>query len=179
MDSTFDTAAGALDRAGVRFLLGGGFAVNAHGYARGTEDIDLLVSDADRARADAALCGAGFQPFRRVDVVTRYHPPDGMRFVLDVLTLAAATMDSLWQGSVTRPFAGRDIRLPGLDHLLAMKVHAMKHDKMLRGLKDLLDIAQLVRVNGLDPKGDRLRDICLRFGNTQILDSVRKALDET
>jgi hypothetical protein len=164
---------------GVRFLLGGGFAVNAHGYARGTEDVDLIVADADRRRADEALCAAGFQRFKQAEVVNRYAPPAGMRFVVDVLPVEDATFGSLWEGSVVRSLQGRETRIPGLDHLLAMKVHAMKHDKMLRGLKDLLDIAQLARVNDLDPNGARLRDICLRFGNAQILDSIRKALEDT
>lgn len=33
----------ALDDAGVRFLVAGGVAVNLHGYARMTQDLDLVV----------------------------------------------------------------------------------------------------------------------------------------
>lgn len=37
----------ALNSAGVRYLLIGGFAVILHGYVRGTQDIDLLVDSSE------------------------------------------------------------------------------------------------------------------------------------
>lgn len=37
----------ALNEAGVRYVLIGGFAVILHGYVRGTKDIDLLVDPSD------------------------------------------------------------------------------------------------------------------------------------
>jgi predicted nucleotidyltransferase len=38
----------ALNEAGARYLLIGGFAVVAHGYERATKDIDLLADDSPR-----------------------------------------------------------------------------------------------------------------------------------
>ena len=38
--NSFVTVARALDEAGVRYLVAGGLAVNAHGYLRYTNDID-------------------------------------------------------------------------------------------------------------------------------------------
>lgn len=176
MDGSFQRAAEALDAAGVTFLLGGGFAVNAHGYARGTEDIDLLVSDVEQAASDHALGEAGFRCFRSADVVRRYQPPAGLRFVLDVLPLDAATFARLWADAVSRPFQGREVRIPSLAHLLAMKIHAMKHDQLVRGLKDLLDIVELARRNGLTSADSPLKDWCLKYGDAQVWESVRKAL---
>ena len=39
----FDLLVRVLDEAGVRYLVAGGLAVNAHGYLRFTRDIDLVV----------------------------------------------------------------------------------------------------------------------------------------
>ena len=50
--SSFETIAKALDSAGVRYLVAGGFAVNAHGVLRFTKDLDLVVVQTDK-NADA------------------------------------------------------------------------------------------------------------------------------
>ena len=41
--ASFDALVRALDEAGVRYLVAGGLAVNAHGYLRFTRDIDLVI----------------------------------------------------------------------------------------------------------------------------------------
>jgi len=54
----------ALDAAGVRFLVAGGLAVNAHGYHRFTKDVDLvLMLEHDNVlNAFAALESLGYRP---------------------------------------------------------------------------------------------------------------------
>lgn len=53
-----------LDEAGVRFLVAGGVAVNLHGYARMTQDLDLVVElSPDNARAAMqALASLDYRP---------------------------------------------------------------------------------------------------------------------
>ena len=43
MLESFEALAAALERAGVRYLVAGGLAVNAHGYVRYTKDVDLVI----------------------------------------------------------------------------------------------------------------------------------------
>jgi hypothetical protein len=54
----------ALNESGVRFLVAGGLAVNAHGYLRFTKDADLVLHfGADNIRrAFAALAALGYHP---------------------------------------------------------------------------------------------------------------------
>lgn len=40
---SFEAVVGALNDAGVRYLIAGGLAVNAHGYLRFTHDVDVIV----------------------------------------------------------------------------------------------------------------------------------------
>jgi hypothetical protein len=47
LDPELDVAAGAMVRAGARFVVIGGFAVIANRFVRATEDIDFLVPDDD------------------------------------------------------------------------------------------------------------------------------------
>jgi len=41
--ASFEAIVHALNQAGVRFIVVGGLAVNAHGYLRFTNDVDLVV----------------------------------------------------------------------------------------------------------------------------------------
>ena len=61
---SFDTLVRALDRAGVRYLVAGGLAVNAHGYLRFTRDVDLVLQLAPEniAAAFSALEAIVYRP---------------------------------------------------------------------------------------------------------------------
>jgi hypothetical protein len=54
----------ALERANVRYLVAGGMAVNAHGFARLTKDLDLLIDldPANGIRARDVFPAQGLQP---------------------------------------------------------------------------------------------------------------------
>jgi hypothetical protein len=62
--ASFDALIRALDTAGVRYLVAGGFAVNAHGYLRFTRDVDLVVQllPENVLAAFAALGDIGYRP---------------------------------------------------------------------------------------------------------------------
>jgi hypothetical protein len=61
---SFDLLVRALDEAGVRYLVAGGLAVNAHGYLRFTKDIDLVLQldPQNILAAFAALEKIGYRP---------------------------------------------------------------------------------------------------------------------
>ncbi|MEW5707615.1 nucleotidyl transferase AbiEii/AbiGii toxin family protein [Pelomicrobium sp. G1] len=60
----FEAVAKVLNEAGVRYLVAGGLAVNAHGYLRFTADIDLVIAlDAGNViSAFSALARIGYRP---------------------------------------------------------------------------------------------------------------------
>lgn len=62
--TSFDTIVRALNEAGVKFLVAGGLAVNAHGYLRFTKDVDLVVrlATADIVGAFRSLAAIGYRP---------------------------------------------------------------------------------------------------------------------
>ena len=62
--ASFQALAEALDRAGVRYLIAGGLAVNAHGYLRFTKDVDLVAQlmPENIARIFSALAALGYRP---------------------------------------------------------------------------------------------------------------------
>ena len=62
--ASFDALVAALQQAGVRYLIAGGLAVNAHGYLRFTKDVDVVVRLApdNIERAFAVLQNLGYRP---------------------------------------------------------------------------------------------------------------------
>ncbi|MGH8635051.1 MAG: hypothetical protein ACRET7_13090 [Burkholderiales bacterium] len=62
--ASFEALVAALDDAGVRYLVAGGLAVNAHGYLRFTKDVDVVVQlgPENIERAFAALRKLGYRP---------------------------------------------------------------------------------------------------------------------
>jgi hypothetical protein len=62
--SSFEAIAQSLENAGVRYLVAGGLAVNAHGYMRFTKDVDFVIQliPANIASTFTALATLGFRP---------------------------------------------------------------------------------------------------------------------
>lgn len=62
--ASLEAIASALSNANVRYLIAGGLAVNAHGYIRTTQDVDLVIAlDPDNVlRAFNALATLGYRP---------------------------------------------------------------------------------------------------------------------
>jgi len=62
--ASFDAIAAALQEAGVRYLIAGGMAVNAHGYVRYTQDVDIVIQlhPDNIVKAFSALATLGYRP---------------------------------------------------------------------------------------------------------------------
>jgi len=62
--ASFEAIVQALNEGGVRYLVAGGLAVNAHGYLRFTKDVDLVIrlSREDILGAFKALAAIGYMP---------------------------------------------------------------------------------------------------------------------
>jgi hypothetical protein len=77
--ASFEGIVKAFDEAGVRYLVAGGLAVNAHGYLRFTKDVDIvlrLLPD-NIVRAFQALAGLGYKP--NIPVSAEQFADDAMR----------------------------------------------------------------------------------------------------
>lgn len=128
-----------LEKAEVRFVVIGGFAVGAHGYPRATKDLDI-VPDPDPENlgrlastlADLDASVLGMEEFEEGEVVQ----PDaaslemGGNFVLatsrgrlDIMQVVGPDLEytQLESASVEDEVFGHRVRFCGFDHLIAMK----------------------------------------------------------
>ena len=141
----FEPLFAALNTAGVRYVVVGGFATLLHGYARLTADVDLAVdlSPAEARKAIGTLLQLGLRSRVPVDpltfsdpatraewareksmrVLSLWDPQNPMREV-DVFIENPIEFSLLWERSVVMPLASTEVRVASIDDLIAMKRRA-------------------------------------------------------
>lgn len=155
----------ALEAAGVRYLIVGGIAVNLHGYARFTKDLDLLIDlDPENAlRAMEVLGDCGLQPrvpvaatdfanpakrddwfeHRNMLVFQLIDPKDPFCSV-DVFIRNPIDFVAAWSRGVVEPVGDSVVRFVAIPDLVAMKQLAGRPDD----LRDIAALAELSKPSG-------------------------------
>jgi hypothetical protein len=125
-----------LDDSGVSYKLVGGVAVVHHGYARTTEDVDVLIQGDAMARLQPILASHGFAA---VSGTRLRHLSSGVR--VDLL-IAGSPMPRAGSGEYPSPEAlpgsPRDTHIVGLSGLLELKLRSRRH-------RDAADIVELLK----------------------------------
>ena len=83
--ASFAALVSALHQAGVRYLIAGGLAVNAHGYLRFTKDVDVVVQlvPGNIERAFAVLGDLGYRPLVPVTAAQFADAPTREKWIRD------------------------------------------------------------------------------------------------
>jgi hypothetical protein len=142
----------ALNDAGARYLVIGGFAVIAHQYVRATEDTDLLVpADAD----NVAPLQSAFTRLQARVRLTRKAPTDAELAGAPHLRLdtAAGTVDLVREGEPPLDFRsgydGRlDVELDGVEIAVAGLPLLTALKRLADRPQDRVDLEQLERIHG-------------------------------
>lgn len=152
---------GALNEAGVRYLIVGGLAVMAHGYQRTTVDLDLVVQlmPQNILTALQALESLGYQPripvtaeqfanselrenWRREKgmLVFQLHSDQHRTTPVDVFVYEPFDFAFEYERAIVEPIApGINARIIGLEALMEMK-------RVANRLKDLADLEALQKI---------------------------------
>ena len=157
------------------FLIIGGYAVATHGHTRATFDVDFLVRRADREAWFARLRAAGLRLFGESTSFAQFSQAEGGDS-LDLMFVREATFEQMRQASEERTLDGQRARVPSLDHLLALKLHALKQALPHRTSKDAEDVEILIRRNGLDLGNPRYEQLFLKYGNRELYDAFLRIL---
>jgi hypothetical protein len=170
-DEVLRTFAEFFEREGMRWAVAGGLAMGAWGHARGTHDIDFLVSGDDRQRVIAFAESIGYETlFVSEGFSNHVHPSDVFGRV-DVLYAYAGTAAQLLGGTSLREVAGISIPVLSPTHLAMMKMLAMK-SRPMRVLVDGNDVAYLLTRPEMDHGA--LRDYCSRNGLLDLIDAIER-----
>ncbi len=153
---------------GLGFLVMGGLAINAHGYERQTADIDLLARSDKRGDWKALMESLGYRVFHDQGTFTQFSPPESVTWPVDLMFVNEGTFAKMSSESVEVQMQATKVRIPSVEHLMALKLHALKHASPRRELKDLLDMAGLIEANHIDINGEKFKKLCERYGTKTI-----------
>ncbi len=163
-------------KAGIPCLIVGGFAVNYHKVTRATLDADFLITDENFGKAHALLARGGYRLVDKQNLVARFTHNEPFFIDVDLIFISQRTMAEMLATSKEVTIRGEKCLVPSLDHLLAMKLHALKQGEERREPKDLLDVFELVEKNRIDVGSDVFRTLCLKYANETVYEKIRHAL---
>jgi predicted nucleotidyltransferase len=160
----------------LRFLVIGGLAVNHYGYSRETGDLDFFISQDDRAGWLTLLQDFGYTSHNDGGSFIQYNPPADNAWPVDLMLVQDKTFAPIFAASQEADFFGTKSRVPSLEHLIALKLHAIKNTRMTRFLKDFLDVEYLIRLNRLDIKSNKIRGLFDKYGTPDLYEKVSRSL---
>lgn len=156
-------------------LVIGGFALEAYGFQRPTQDIDLLVTTRETSHVQELLESAGYAELGRNHLCARFCHPNPMLFPVDLLFVKDPTWDKIWEQSEPATIEGVMLRVPHPSHLVALKLHAMHNEP--HGRKN--DFGDIVRILTHRPEAiglDDLQTLCDRYTSREMYHQFLAAL---
>jgi hypothetical protein len=139
-----DRIAPALETRGIPFALVGGLGLHAYGHSRATFDLDLVTLSEAQAPLVSLLEELGYETVHRSPGYSNHLHPDFDWGAVDVVYVDSETARRVFSASArTLKLGTREVPVPSAEHLIAMKVQALRNDPS-RELQDLADIQYLL-----------------------------------
>lgn len=160
----------------LRFLVIGGLAVNHFGFSRDTADLDFFVSQDEKQPWLEVLSEFGYEKYHDGGAFIQYAAPEKSAWPVDLMLVQEKTFAPIFTASEKANLFGVETRVPSLEHLLALKLHALKNTRAHRFLKDFLDVENLIRINKLEIKSDKIRELFDKYGTRDVYEKVSRAL---
>lgn len=157
------------------FLLIGGHAVAVHGHVRMTFDVDFLARKTDRVEWLRRAMDAGLTCVAQSDNFLQFSPADRTDD-FDLMLVADHTFDRMQKAKVETDVGPVRVPVPSLQHLIALKLHALRHSPELRMSKDASDIEMLLRRHNIRLEELEWQEVFLRHGSQEILETFQRML---
>jgi hypothetical protein len=139
-----------LARGGFRSAVIGGVALAAYGHPRMTLDLDLVTEASAQDAVVTFMESRGFRTLHRSTGYSNHRHADAALGRVDFMYVRGRTSELLFASTRELPGPGGvEIVVPKPEHLIAMKVQAIK-EAPERTWQDLADIGFLLRLQGVD-----------------------------
>jgi hypothetical protein len=172
LSSIFADLASKSTERGYEFLVIGAHALNAHGYARTTADLDLLARATERAGWKEIMASLGYKLDHEHSSFSQFSTTDEKGWPIDIMFVNERSFAGMIAESFENPSEKEKFRVPSFEHVVALKLHALKHSHPGRHFKDLLDIVNLVEVKKVDMYSEPFRKLCEKYGPSNALDQI-------
>ena len=173
----FHLISSIINKTNITCVLIGGFAVNFYGVSRHTADVDFLITKEDFEKILSLLEKEGFKQDYAQEVFARLSGEKSYLMDLDFMFVDKDTLDKITEEAKIASIAGQKFMVPCLDHLIALKLHAIKYNPKIREYKDLADIIELVRNNKMDVTNQEFKELCLKYGSEELYYKILGKID--
>ncbi|MCO6429223.1 MAG: nucleotidyl transferase AbiEii/AbiGii toxin family protein [Deltaproteobacteria bacterium] len=159
------------DEHGIKFLVIGGHALNVHGYARQTGDLDLLVSKQNRDFWINLVKEFRYKPIHQHEVFARFAPSTLAEWPIDLMFVEDSIFQQILTDSVQGDFSTVQVPVPSSRHMIALKLHALKQRQPHREEKDILDVRKLLAISAMSDSD--FRNLCEKYDRMDVFVSLR------
>jgi hypothetical protein len=173
--SVFHLISKLTEKEGIACILIGGFAVNYYKVARQTADVDFLITRENFERIFPELQRAGYKKGLGQENFVQLKSAQAALMDVDFMFVDQETLEKILKESRKIKIAKQDFFVPSLDHLIALKLHSIKHNPKIRLTRDLPDVINLIRINEVDIKNSAFRELCLKYGTEEIYQRIQEA----
>jgi hypothetical protein len=145
-----DTVVAHLEGRQQQWAVVGGLALQSYGLSRATQDLDVLTEAAAREELVRFMESLGYETLHASSAFSNHLHSQGALGRVDFVYVDRKTADRLFAACRTVPWIeGRMVKVPAPEHLIAMKVHAVKNDPQ-RLYKEMADIQHLLGLPDVD-----------------------------
>lgn len=171
-DEVLRTFADFFEAERIRWAVGGGLAIHAWGYSRTTRDIDFITDGRTRESVIRFAESIGYRTFYASHGYSNHEHPEEAFGRVDFMYVYDETADQVFAAAERRLVAG-DVAapIPMPEHLIAMKVQAMKNAPR-RVPIDIPDVTFLLSLPTIDR--EKVRNYFDRAGMLKIFDELDK-----
>ena len=118
------------------------------------------------------LIKGGYKPTHSSEVFSRFQSEEASLFDIDFMFVDNHTLMEMINAGKEISIDGYTFPVPSLDHLLALKLHSIKHNPEAREYKDLLDILNLTKKNKVKIQSKKFRTLCLKYRSEKIYQKI-------
>lgn len=173
--SVFHLISDVTHEEGVSCVLIGGFAINHYRVTRQTADVDFLITKEDFDKISGLLEKVGYKKALLQENFAQLQSSRLSLLDVDFMFVDEQTLKKIIKEGERFKIVGQTFIVPSLHHLIALKLHSIKHNPKLRLARDLPDIINLVRINEVDVKDKKFKELCLKYGTTEDYNKIVEA----
>ena len=174
--SIFHLISDLTQQEGAMCVLIGGFAINHYRVTRQTADVDFLITREDFDKISVLLEKAGYKKALLQENFAQLESSRLSLLDVDFMFVDQETLAKIMKEGEQLKIVGQMFTVPSLHHLIALKLHSIRHNPKIRLTKDLPDIINLIRINEVDIKDKKFKELCLKYGTVDLYDKILKAL---
>lgn len=159
------------------FLIIGGHAVNHYGISRQTGDLDLLVPLTDKSKWQQLLSDLHYQEFQSTASFSRFKFQEIAAWPIDLMYVDGNTFQKMLRSSNFADFGLVSVPVISIEHLILLKINALKVFQEHRYSKDYSDLVSLLKKHRIP--ATELMNYCEKYATLELYERLTKDLSYT